>query len=211
MEGLSVEGAEAAFGVAEGDAVDDLGFFGDFEEGLDPFVDDGVEGSDRSSDSEASGGEEQVLDGWDDGLGVACSWSGGAEEDHDGGSADFVGESHGGLADWVLQAWMVSALHALVGALGPPGFVIQLGEGGLLLLASDDQKVPGLGVAAVGRLAGSVEDDLQVLVGDRVGAHAADGSQGVHGFVERETESTVAWHGRFLSYRMGELQVSTLS
>ena len=62
-EGFALGGAEATLGVAEGDAVDDLGVCGHVEELVDPFVDVGVEGGEDSADALAPGGEEQVLGG----------------------------------------------------------------------------------------------------------------------------------------------------
>ena len=59
-------GAEAAFGVAEGDAVDDLGVVGHVEQLVDPFVDVRVESCKDAPYALAPGGEQKVLGGGND-------------------------------------------------------------------------------------------------------------------------------------------------
>ena len=60
----------------------------------------------------------------------AGAGGGGAEQDHDGDVADFVGEAHGGASDGVLEGWVIGALDAFVGALGPPGLVVERAQFG---------------------------------------------------------------------------------
>ncbi len=154
-----------------------------------------IDGGEGGAEAEGAGGEEQVLDGGKDvGPGRGHGGDSGRVKgghDEDGRLGEVVGEivrrvvgsGDGGAGLGGLPERPVG---------GVPAVEVPLGDPGLRVGVADDDEVPGLAVAAAGRLDGGVEELPDELVGHGVGLETTHGALGVHGFEDVHRASFVA-------------------
>ena len=86
------------------------------------------------------------------------------------------------------------AVDAGVATLGPPGLAVELAQLRPLRRLGDDEEVPGLDVAARGRLRRRPDDGVQVGVGDGIGLEAANRPHRVNRVAQRHAQSISVAH-----------------
>src|SRR5205807_10107162 len=98
------------------------------------------------------------------------------------------------LVGLVAEGWHRRQHGRLIPGVGAP---VDVTEGGALLSIGDDQELPGLDVAAAGRLDGRSEAGDQVRLADRVGRIPAHRAGGHDPFDQVHVYRPLNWGGRF--------------
>src|SRR5437773_632203 len=192
--------AEGPARVAERDREMEAHALGDAEERVDAVHDVGVERRRDRADAEGARGEHQILAGGDDRIGGARRERQGQDDARH--LLHLVGELRGGAIVLVLGRDVLElGPAAFVPALGPPRLVVELAELADQRPVRHHQKARDLTVAPVRRLEGGLEDEPDVLHGDRFGPEASDGTLGEDRLADGHGEP-LRVHGHPLSPRL---------